>query len=198
MSFMPFTLEQLERALNTISIDPSEAGYIRTYREVLAYFSSFRTLTITHFVVGVQIVYGWMPTMLNLREPPDGYQGLVERLNQLRDGDTLTADDLKSLKATINNSVVGPSKLLHCLNPNNFAIWDSRVYRFIHHRVTQYQLAKPDSYLSYLSNCSYVAGQRGFASFHQAVNRKMEYNVSKLRAIEWVMYMKGNRRRPAT
>lgn len=190
---MPFTLNQLEHALGGTAVGPIEASFLQTYRQVIVHFSTIKRFSVVDFIVGAHIIYGWMPTMLQLNEPSGGYENIVRRLNQLKEGDDLTQDDLLTLKRTINNSVVGASKFLHCLSPAQFAIWDSRVYKFIHHKVTQYQLGRPDNYLSYLSNCSAVARQPGFEVFHRKVIHKMGYAVSQFRAIEWVMYMNSPR-----
>ena len=137
---MPFTLEQINQAQRNIIMTEIEKSYLISYREMLAYFSSFDVVTVHTFITGVHMVYGWMPTMLKLFSSNDGYKSTVDILNSVKHGGDINEDKLVSLTSVINHSLVGSSKLLHCLNPNKYAIWDSRVYKFIYQKKSQTQL----------------------------------------------------------
>jgi hypothetical protein len=45
------------------------------------------------------------------------------------------------------------------------------------------------AFMSYLNNCKEVINMDGFERVHKSVNEKMGYEVSAMRAIEWVAYM---------
>ena len=136
--------------------------------------------------------------MLELYEPAEGYQSMVNRLNELKRGGELTSTDLLQLKPIINNSLVGSSKLLHCLNPEKFAIWDRRVCRFVRGTANNYQVEKPSNYLAYLEDCKQLMRTIEFPEVHQRIDAAIGYHVSGMRALEWVMYMNGLDKRPAT
>ena len=79
--------------------------------------------------------------------------------------------------------------MLHFINPNNYAIWDSRVYWFWGKDTPYFhRMQDPKAFMSYLSNCKEVASTNGFERVHKSVNEKMDYEVSAMRAIEWVAY----------
>ena len=188
---MPFTLSQIIQALETITVSEDERRYLLSYRELLAHFASFNPLTLRTFIVGTHLVYGWMPTMLHLYPTDDEYAKIIAVLNDVRQGHDISLENLILLKSIINHSVVGSSKLLHCLNPEHYAIWDTRVYRFIHNGQNQYQIEQPINYLAYLQNCAEIIAQEEFRRIHTIINQMIGYPVSGYRAVEWVMYMSG-------
>lgn len=80
-------------------------------------------------------VYGWMPTIMRSVDL-DAVRRIRPVLDRLRrEGVDAVADYLansspqgrRHLLTFVNNSVVGTSKFLHFLNPNGFAIWDSKI-----------------------------------------------------------------------
>lgn len=112
---------------NRMACDP----YSMAYPALLSHFSGLRIITWDAAVVGLHIVYGWMPTIPRL----DGIMGwdeikrqtLVTALTSAKNGQMPSDDELETLKAFCNNSIIGASKLLHFLRPEAFPIWDSRV-----------------------------------------------------------------------
>jgi hypothetical protein len=89
----------------------------------------------------------------------------------------------------INHSMVGASKLLHFVNPQAFAIWDSKIYRFVHSKAPhQYRVNSPKAYSDYLCLLAKLQCDKRFPAFHVSINQKMGYPVSALRAIEIVMF----------
>jgi hypothetical protein len=188
---MPFTLDQINQALGTITVTEAERRYLLSYRELLAHFAGFDPLTLHTFIVGSHLVYAWMPTMLTLYPTNDDYANIIAVLNDVRHSQDISLENLILLKSIVNHSLVGSSKLLHCLNPDHYAIWDSRVYRFIHNTQNQHQLNQPINYLAYLQNCREIVAQNGFPNIHAQINQMIGYPVSGYRAIEWVMYMNG-------
>ncbi|WP_280349922.1 hypothetical protein [Pseudomonas sp. BN414] len=108
-------------------------SYIRAYPHILASLRSRQVLDEQDFVCGAHMVYGWMPTILEIHasESLDVRNG-VALLNKASAEGCLSEDEIERLAQLVNRSVVGASKLLHFVNPEAFAIWDSRIYRFIH------------------------------------------------------------------
>jgi hypothetical protein len=166
-------------------------SYIRSYPHILAQLQTESALTERDFVCGAHIVYGWMPTILDLYPTAERtLQQGANLLNKARVDGVLNQCELAELSALVNNSVVGASKLLHFVNPDAFAIWDSKIYRFIHsHAAHQYRVNNTGAYLKYLGQLSELRKDERFPGFHSSVNEKMGYPVSPLRAIEVVMFL---------
>jgi hypothetical protein len=120
---------ELEPATN-ISRDNS---YIVSYPHILAHFQSFDVFSQKDFVCGAHIVYGWMPTVLDLNPSkfPVSLQRGAEILNEAKKNGQLSDRHIEVLVQLVNNSLVGTSKLLHFVAPNSFAIWDSKIYKFV-------------------------------------------------------------------
>lgn len=79
-----------------------------------------------------------MPTILNLKKYENdtdssevNLEDEVVLINKAKKGESLDEKELDLLKRRINNSMVGLSKLLHFINPEQYAIWDSKIYRCI-------------------------------------------------------------------
>jgi hypothetical protein len=144
------------------------------------------------FVRACHMVYGWMPTILDLYfDPPNiSLASSATLLEKARTTGVLTVDELESLAKVVNNSMVGASKLLHFASPENFAIWDSKIYAFVHekkpynHRVNQ-----ASAYLDYLGELRRLKNDNRFSAFHNSVNNKIGYPVSAFRAIELIMFL---------
>ncbi len=100
------------------------------YGSVKKQFANWKRVNWDNAVVGLHIVYGWMPTIPKFKKVTKSRieQKKVERLFNLARCKKLTADEIDELKEKlINNSVVGTSKFLHLLAPKKYAIWDKRV-----------------------------------------------------------------------
>ncbi len=67
-----------------------------------------------------------MPTILECNFSSDeNYSMYIKNINS---GDC-SIEFLNIMKSKINNSIVGGSKFLHFINPEKYAIWDSKVYK---------------------------------------------------------------------
>jgi len=156
------------------------------------YFKGLEAITDHHFVIGMHFTYGWMPTILELKKPHENLSCAVDILNDVKRGKMIGIQDLILLRDTINNSLVGTSKLLHFINPDLYAIWDSRVYNYITgHTPHQYQIRNPANYVAYLADCGQLTQDPGFPPIHASMNQKIGYKVTAYRAVELVMFMNG-------
>jgi hypothetical protein len=190
---MKFTLHDLEIIGKCIKkIKYNDKPYptdIRAYPEFLQYFKKLKTLDIHDIIVGAHMAYGWMPTMLKISlliDDIDQSEFIVDAMNKVKQGYILEIDDLIKASKVINNSIIGTSKILHFINPNIYAIWDSRVCKFIYNNT--YRVQDPRAFMKYLLNCDSVTKEKGFDLFHKNINDKIGYPVTAFRAIEWVAY----------
>jgi hypothetical protein len=109
---------------------------------------------------------------------------------KVRDEGQLSDVNITLLAKLINHSFVGASKLLHFVAPKSFAIWDSKVYTFVHERPTyHYRVNDIINYRDYLNKLKLLKADSRFKQFHDSVNVKIGYPVSALRAIELVMFL---------
>lgn len=110
--------------LETETTIPSDNSYIKSYPALLNYFKGIDHFDGENVVCGSHMIYGWMPTILDLySEPPniDASQA-AKILDGVKTSGQISDGSLELLVRLINNSLVGTSKLLHFISPNNFAI----------------------------------------------------------------------------
>lgn len=122
-----FTLEKITRVFK-------DNSYLTSYPYILSYFEKIDKILPEDVVLGAHMVYGWMPTILDLY-PGDKNKTLEEIsiiLNRAKMDCLLSLHELRDVASIINNSLVGASKLLHFINPNKYPIWDSKIFVFIH------------------------------------------------------------------
>ena len=164
-----------------------------SYPEFLKYFSDIKTITRHNLTIGINFTYGWMPTIFDFRS--NNFDEALDILNKAKTGRKPTADNLVLLKNLFNNSLVGTTKLLHFINPVNFAIWDSRVYRYLTNKEPHdYRIGNCNTYLDYLAFCEYLAKQQGFDSLKKNVEKKVGYSMTAFRVAELVMYSNGSKK----
>lgn len=107
-------------------------AYSKAYVSLLKHFRGLTRIDWDAALVGLHIVYGWMPTIpdLNLAfESKIDKQRIISILEKIREGGVPDANEVKEVSGFTNNSVIGVSKLLHFLNPEKCPIWDQRVAR---------------------------------------------------------------------
>ena len=161
-----------------------------SYKEFLKFFASKEKLTPHDFVIGAYFTYGWMPRMLELR----GNIDVVTAIANKSRGERISKGEFTRLAGAINGSVVGASKLLHFLNPREYAIWDSRVYRYLHQEAPhQYRLKAPNAYWEYLAFLNVLAEDFRFKNFRIKVVSAIGYPVTDKRACELMMFVKGEK-----
>jgi hypothetical protein len=173
-------------------IRPTNDRWIhRSYREFIGFFASRGKLGPTEAVLGASMAYAWMPTILDFRGDAEKVAGILQRA---KENDELAAEDLETLADAVNNSMVGASKLLHFVCPEKYAIWDSRVFRYLTRRKPYAQLMrKPEYYLEYLALVRSLIRDRRFPKAQIRTEKLIGYKVSALRAAEYIMFVSGAR-----
>ena len=142
-------------------------------------------------VIGISFTYSWMPTILktiNLSEPDQ----LILIFNKVKQGHLISTQELQILKNAFNNSLVGVSKLLHFIQPEKYAIWDSRVFRFLSGNEPHVSIFKqPETYLSYLTLLDNLKNEPAFSKFYRLMKQKVGYPISEYRALELAFFKGG-------
>lgn len=99
-------------------------------------------------------VYGWMPTMLNSISNFEQLSDFIleikgcsfERLAPILQ--RKLQEDSGSVFRSLNNSVIGTSKLLHFFEPGLFPIWDSRIAGLFGFKYQKHNC--PEAYVTYI------------------------------------------------
>lgn len=205
---MKFTAQEMLARVYVAHRDsspPITSLYLSSYPAILEHFEAIERFTANQFVTAAHIVYGWMPTILELN-----FNSLPEALPVMeaaRRGLVLTASQIAQLAGTVNNSVIGASKLLHFTNPSVYPIWDSRVFQFLNRSDTapalkghHYQVNKATLYETYAQTCREVAVTTDFQPTYDSLIEQFRdlpgyetFKITPLRALEYIMFMAGGK-----
>ena len=166
---------------------PTEDSYIKTYPEFIQYFKNISNISKHNLVISSHFVYGWMPTIIELKFQ-DMEGGVLKSLNKAKNGAMLTVGELELLKSTITTSLVGLSKLLHFINPADYAIWDSRIYRYTTDKKSSYGIGNTQLYLNYLLKLNEIESHVDFDEIKKNVSAHFDYEISSKRVIELLMF----------
>lgn len=168
----------------------AEQKYHGVYLHFHRYFQQVEEWDAHQLVLGMSMIYSWMPKILHIK--CKDLNKVAIAVNQIKAGQELHPSTLTKMKSCFNNSLVGPSKFLHFLEPSRFAIWDSRVARYFLQRTPHHQLmGRMEHYFSYLDFCSSVANEEIYDPLHQKIQDQIDYPITKMRSIEYVMFLKG-------
>lgn len=179
----------LERSGCLDDQDPNHT-YHKSYKHFVSYFSEKPQLTELDLVIGANFTYGWMPTILNFKS--NEFDSAVRIINKAKKPERIDDDEIIVLKGLINNSLVGVSKLLHFINPDVYAIWDSRVCNFLTGKSHKQKIEKVSLFWSYLDLCQRVRRHPEFDNIHKSFIKKIAYDVSPMRTLEQIMFINSN------
>ncbi|WP_046745348.1 hypothetical protein [Kordia zhangzhouensis] len=179
------TFENIYRDAKKLKLTENDS-YIGSYTAFLNYFEELPKIEHKHLVISSHFVYGWMPTIIQLDTKNSGE--VLKYLNAVKSNHRLKEDEINKIKECINNSMVGTSKLLHFINPHNYAIWDSRIFRYVTGKKSQYGIANPKNYLNYLEKMESISNDKNYFKIHDIVQKHFKYSITPMRAIEIVMF----------
>jgi hypothetical protein len=154
------------------------------------FINYFREDELSHdkILSGAYMVYGWMPTMLRLKGPRES---VVELAHAGKLG-TVSPQLLEQCAKTLNNSLVGTTKLLHFISPDKYPIWDSRVYRALFgEHPYPYRVEDTSAYMDFLDWCCEFEKLLGFARLKSRFELESGYPVTNKRVCEAVLYALG-------
>lgn len=183
------TYEILDLA-NCLERDNEADSYNKSYYHFVKYFEGKKEITEHDLVVGANFTYGWMPTILNFKS--DEFSSAIAILNQAKESERISNEQLYTLKQLINNSLVGVTKLLHFINPIVYAIWDSRVCNFLTGKAHKYKIETSHLFWSYLDLCNRVSLDPAFEPIHEKYKEKVGFEITPMRTIEQIMFINSN------
>lgn len=181
------TIDDLRNRINCFD-KLDKLSYDKSYIYFLKYFENKEILTEEDLIISANFTYGWMPTILNFKN--SNYNECVDILNKSKQIDLLEARDLEALKRLINNSLVGTSKLLHFINPEKYAIWDSRVCKFLSGCTYKYFIEKVDIFYKYIDYCKELTNCKDYNEIHKNYMIKSNnLKATKMKSIEQLMFL---------
>ncbi|MDG1204649.1 MAG: hypothetical protein P8N51_04695 [Pseudomonadales bacterium] len=183
------TKKILERS-TCLEVDNHEDRYNKSYYHFVNYFSGKDELTEQDLVVGANFTYGWMPTILNFKS--DEFAAAVSILNEAKRPERISNENIQTLKRLVNNSLVGVSKLLHFVNPEVYAIWDSRVCNFLTGKSYKQKVENIELFWSYLDLCKRVSSDPEFNAIHEKHIGKTGFQITPMRTVEQIMFICSN------
>lgn len=178
-------IENLKKESKIFEIKEDDS-YLNSYQEFIDYFEKIEEIEKHHLVISSHFVYGWMPTILNLKL--NNLDEILPILNQAKTDKLLDKDDLKKLRFSINNSAVGITKLLHFINPEIYPIWDSKIYKYWSGNKTISGIDKPENYLEFIRQINKITKHKDFEDIHNIIESKLQYKVSPVRALELLIF----------
>lgn len=185
-------IEKILKDERNIFISDENRSDFTSYQEFIKYFSDLKKITRHNVIIGINFTYGWMPTIFDFRSK--NIDLATDILNKAKQGIVPNETELDILKKCFNNSLVGTSKLLHFINPEIFAIWDSRVFRYLtNSEPYSYRLDNYKSYLDYLKFCKYLTEKVEYHKIHELIIKKVGYKMTKFRTLELIMYFNGKK-----
>ena len=185
--------EKFLSQMRRLSVKRSDLLYIRVYPSFVGFFRGREKLTASDFVIAANFTYGWMPTILKLCGTDVDWKKAAELLTSAK-STRMKSGEIKFLKGLVNRSLVGVSKILHFVNPNEHAIWDSRVYRYLTGEEPYYhRVSDVEKFLRYLEICDEIAGWPDLPVEIERLSRKIGQDLKPFRAIELTMYVNGSK-----
>lgn len=161
-------------------------SYSQSYPYFIDYFESLGYIEKKHLIIWGHFVYGWMPTVLSLNW--EHINQVLQYVNAAKNWYILQEKELEIMKKCINNSMVWASKLLHFINPQDYAIWDSRIYRYIYWKSTSYGINKTKLYAEYVQELKMVSQSKDGLHLYKEISKRIPYKITPLRAFELLMF----------
>lgn len=181
--------EILDRAV-FLENDGTQDSYNKSYCHFIKYFQDKQRITEHNLIIAANFTYGWMPTILEFKS--DEFDLAVSVVNKAKQSKRISDEELLVLKKLMNNSIVGVSKMLHFINPNVYAIWDSRVCNFLTGKSHAYKVQKSGLFWAYLDLCQKVAAAPEFEVIHRNYQEKVGYEITPMRTVEQIMFVCSN------
>ena len=181
------------KSVNFESDDDKFRSYLLTYPEFIRYFQKLPVIRCHNLIIAANFTYGWIPSITEFRKfQRKDFKEATTILNRVKAGNHVNEENVKTLQALIDNSLIAVSKLLHFVNPNFYGIWDTNVSQYL----TGSNSKSVKLYLQWLDVCQDLIKRPAIRGVVAAVNNELGYKVTPIRAIELVMFHKkmGGRR----
>jgi hypothetical protein len=162
--------------------------YFDSYFPILNYLKTQKgNLNSDSTMIAMSLVYSWMPRIPHRIIINDNE--VIKLLNKAYDStskDRLSIKEIETIKSSINNSMVGASKILHFINPCVYPIWDSNIDEKIKSESSK-DKKEVLKYFNYQNVCLDISNEECTKSIENFNSEKFN-GLSKLRKIDMALF----------
>jgi hypothetical protein len=172
--------------LNKIEKQSLGSSYIKSYPSLITFFR--KDLDVDALIQGAYMVYGWMPTVLNITKNQSNPKRVLDSVIKLANGPI--EEHFNNVIRFTNNSLVGASKLLHFIYPTIYPIWDSKICASITGRTDYKYVQNLALYLDYYKAINeFIEGYpQNITMIQNEFEMNFNYKISKIRGVELVLF----------
>ena len=171
-------------------IEPGTFGssYVKSYESIIDFFND-NQLNENSLIQGAHMIYGWMPTILNITKHDLDTQNVLLSVEKI--SKEIDEANLIVLIKFMNNSNVGASKLLHFIYPEKYPIWDSKICEII---TDKSHTQKVQNTLNYINYCEAIQNlinelPENLKNFKREFEEIFKYKISNVRAAELMLFL---------
>ena len=179
-----------------------DTKYFNSYFEFLKYFDDINIIDYHSLVISSYFTYGWMPTILKNFDMNNDVNKAIDVFNKVKNDIDINDKELYILIKCINNSIVGTSKLLHFINPNNYPIYDSRIKNYFKNNDLLKSIWKPTyqnkdkdvtQYQTYRKICLEILNNDRYDKIYNESIQKLNLKqpLTKMRVLENLFFTFG-------
>lgn len=187
----PPLLSDAERARSAYAASTinRQSSYLHSYPAFLRFLEGRELLSRDDVTIAANFTYAWMPRVAVLNEA--ALDGAVLALNNARSaGHTYSEECVRAVGRYLGDSLVGASKLLHFAAPSRYAIWDSRVARYL--GVTRFDHRLASGLVTYAAYLGVLRDLLSYPQIDELMGILRSFVVplpSRLRGVEMVMFL---------
>jgi len=167
-----------------------------SYSKIMEFVKRNNSIKDKITLIGIaHVAYGWMPTMLDKIDLKlIENNGKIKKIWDNIQSGSMDYDFLLSIKNIVNNSIIGGSKLLHFINPNDYAIIDSNIVSFLLKKKNVFVDCNIENYIIFMNRIKDLIKNKEEMNkikeiFHEN-NRNIE-SFSDTRYIEMALFYSG-------
>jgi hypothetical protein len=171
-------------------IEPGTFGssYVKSYESIIDFFNDIQ-LNENSLIQGAHMVYGWMPTILNITKHDLDTQNVLLSVKNI--SKEIDEANLIVLIKFMNNSNVGASKLLHFIYPEKYPIWDSKICEIITDKSYPQKVQNTLNYINYCEAIQNLINEfpENLKNFKREFEEIFKYKISNVRAAELMLFL---------
>ena len=177
---------------NEESTDKVFAGrrqfYFNSYLYILSHLKAQKgNLNPESTMVAICLIYSWMPRVPHKVVIKDN--DVIKLLNKAYHStyeNKLSEQEIETIQFSINNSMVGTSKILHFINPNVYPMWDSNIAKIVKSEKDKSE-KEVLNYLNYQNACLKLSDDDCNECIKNFNSEKFN-GLSKLRKIDMALF----------
>ena len=171
-------------------IEPGTFGssYVKSYESIIDFFND-NQLNENSLIQGAHMIYGWMPTILNITKHDLDTQNVLLSVEKI--SKEIDEANLIVLIKFMNNSNVGASKLLHFIYPEKYPIWDSKICKIITDKSYPQKVQNTINYMNYCEAIQNLINElpENLKNFKRGFEEIFKYKISNVRATELMLFL---------